>query len=81
MNDVTLPLAVWLAVAYGDLRVRAKRAYDRLLEDDGLDDSVTRMLMLGAAVVLALAAITVAYAVFTSAKGEIDDNPVLPAPP
>ena len=81
MNDVTLPMAVWLTVVYGDIRVRAKRAYDHLMEDDGLDDSVTRMLMLGAAVVLALAAITVAYAVFTSARDSVEDTPVLPPPP
>jgi hypothetical protein len=79
MNQLTLPFAVWLTVAYGELRSRARSVKGRLREDDGFDD-VAKLIYLTVGVVLAIAAAGVAYKVFGKARdGIIDTN--LPSPP
>jgi hypothetical protein len=49
-------------------------------QDDGLDDAPSKLIWIGAAVVVALAAVAVAYSVFTKAKTSLPDPTPVPAP-
>mgnify|MGYP001007788969 CR=1 FL=1 len=56
MNEQLLPLAVWVQVAYGDLRERAMRAWRDRADESGVDEAVTKMVWLAVGIVVALAA-------------------------
>ena len=71
---------VSIAATVMDLRDRDSDLRRRLASDDGLEQSVEKMLYLGGAIVLALAALGFLYTTFSSAKSSIP-NPALPTPP
>jgi hypothetical protein len=79
MHDATLPLAVWLTVAYYDTRERARRGWDRLADDSGFEDATIKMIFLGFGVALAVAATAYILGVFNDAQSRIP-SPAAPTP-
>jgi heme/copper-type cytochrome/quinol oxidase subunit 2 len=77
MNEQLLPLAVWVQVAYGDLRSRALHAWSQRHEEDGVDEAVTKMIWLAVGIVVAIAATVFFTAKFNQAKDNVPD-PVAP---
>ena len=77
MNEQLLPLAVWVQVAYGDMRERAIRAWRDRADESGVDEAVTQMVWLAVGIVVALAATAVFTAKFNQAKSSVPD-PVAP---
>ena len=77
MNEQLLPLAVWVQVAYGDLRSRAAQAWAARDEEDGVDEAVTKMIWLAVGIVVAIAATVFFTAKFNQAKDNVPD-PVVP---
>ncbi len=77
MNDQLLPLAVWVQVAYGDLRQRALEAWHDRHDESGVDEAVTKMVWLAVGIVVALAATAFFTAKFNQAKSSVPD-PVAP---
>ena len=77
MTEQLLPVAVWVQLAYGDLRSRARRAWEDRYADDGVDEAVTKMIWLAVGIVVALAATAFFTAKFNQAKDTVPD-PVAP---
>lgn len=77
MNEQLLPVAVWMQIAYGDLRTRVRRAWDERHDETGLDEAVTKMLWLAVGIVVALAATAFFTTKFNQAKDSVPD-PVAP---
>lgn len=77
MNEQLLPLAVWVQVAYGDLRSRTRYAWATRREEDGVDEAVTKMIWLAVGIVVAIAATAFFMAKFNQAKDNVPD-PVAP---
>jgi len=77
MNEQLLPLAVWVQVAYGDVRSRALHAWDARHEEDGVDEAVTKMIWLAVGIVVAIAATSFFMAKFNQAKSNVPD-PIAP---
>ena len=77
MNEQLLPLAVWVQVAYGDLRTRAAQAWATRYEEDGVDEAVTKMIWLAVGIIVAIAATVFFTAKFNQAKNNVPD-PVAP---
>lgn len=77
MNEQLLPLAVWVQVAYGDLRSRTRHAWATRREEDGVDEAVTKMIWLAVGIVVAIAATAFFMAKFNQAKDNVPD-PVAP---
>lgn len=77
MSEQLLPLAVWMQVAWGDLRGRARDAWDHRADEDGVDEAVTKMIWLAVGIVVALAATAFFMTTFNKAKGNVPD-PVSP---
>lgn len=77
MNEQLLPLAVWVQVAYGDLRARTLNAWTTRHEEDGVDEAVTKMIWLAVGIVVAIAATAFFMAKFNQAKDNVPD-PVAP---
>jgi hypothetical protein len=80
MNDITIPMAVWLTVTYAQMRDGATEMLKRLADDRGVDDSVSRLIWIVTGVAIALAATAVAVAVFNNASSSVNQNPVAPTP-
>lgn len=79
MNTALLPLAVWLQLAYGELRARTVDAWERRDEETGLDEAVTKMIWLAVGIGVAVAATTFFVGVFTTAQENVPDPiPVAP---
>lgn len=72
-----LPLAIWMQTAYGELRTRARAAWDDRHDEAGIDEAVTKMLWLAVGIVVALAATAFFTTKFNQAKGGVPD-PVAP---
>ena len=79
MNEQLLPLAVWVQVAYGDLRSRTRHAWATRHEEDGVDEAVTKMIWLAVGIGVAVAATAFFVGVFNTAKTNVPD-PVPAAP-
>ena len=77
MNEQLLPLAVWVQVAYGEVRLRTTRAWTTRHDEDGVDEAVTKMIWLAVGIVVAIAATTFFMAKFNQAKDNVPD-PVVP---
>ena len=77
MNEQLLPLAVWVQVAYGDLRARATHAWADRYDEDGVDEAVTKMIWLAVGIIVAIAATVFFTAKFNQAKDNVPD-PVAP---
>ena len=77
MNEQLLPLAVWVQVTYGDLRMRTQHAWTTRHEEDGVDEAVTKMIWLAVGIVVAIAATAFFMAKFNQAKDNVPD-PVAP---
>ena len=77
MNEQLLPLAVWVQMAYGDLRSRTWHAWTARHEEDGVDEAVTKMIWLAVGIVVAIAATAFFTAKFNQAKDNVPD-PVAP---
>lgn len=77
MNEQLLPLAVWVQVAYGDVRERLMRAWHDRSDETGVDEAVTKMVWLAVGIVVALAATAFFTAKFNQAKSSVPD-PVAP---
>jgi heme/copper-type cytochrome/quinol oxidase subunit 2 len=77
MNQQLLPLAVWVQVAYGDVRHRAFETWAQRNEEDGVDEAVTKMIWLAVGIVVAIAATAFFMAKFNQAKDNVPD-PVAP---
>ena len=77
MNERLLPLAVWVQVAYGDLRSRTCHAWATRDEEDGVDEAVTKMIWLAVGIVVAIAATAFFMAKFNQAKDNVPD-PIAP---
>jgi len=77
MTEQLLPVAVWVQLAYGDLRSRARKAWHDRYADDGVDEAVTKMIWLAVGIVVALAATAFFTAKFNQAKDTVPD-PVAP---
>lgn len=77
MNEQLLPLAVWVQVAFGDLRSRANQAWATRHEEDGVDEAVTKMIWLAVGIIVAIAATVFFTAKFNQAKSNVPD-PVAP---
>lgn len=77
MNEQLLPLAVWIQVAYGTVRMRAREAWVSRGDDEGIDEAVTKMIWLAVGIVVALAATAFFLSTFNKAKDTVPD-PVAP---
>lgn len=77
MNEQLLPLAVWVQLAYGDLRSRVVQAWADRHEEDGVDEAVTKMIWLAVGIVAAIAAAAFFMDKFDTAKNNVPD-PVAP---
>ncbi|MEY4338651.1 MAG: hypothetical protein RLZ14_501 [Actinomycetota bacterium] len=77
MNELLLPLAVWTQVSLGDLRQRARQAWDDRADEAGIDEAVTKMIWLAAGIVVALAATAFFTTKFNQAKTRVPD-PLVP---
>ena len=77
MNEQLLPLAVWVQVTYGEVRLRTSQAWTTRHEEDGVDEAVTKMIWLAVGIVVAIAATTFFTAKFNQAKDNVPD-PVVP---
>lgn len=77
MNDLTLPLVVWMQVSAGELRRRAERAWAERADEAGIDEAVTKMIWLAAGIVVALAATAFFTTKFNQAKTRVPD-PLVP---
>lgn len=71
MSEQLLPLAVWVQVAYGDLRGRATQAWAARHEEDGIDEAVTKMIWLAIGIVVAIAAAAFFRSTFETAKSKV----------
>lgn len=72
-----LPLAVWVQVVYGEVRLRAWQAWATRHEEDGVDEAVTKMIWLAVGIVVAIAATAFFTAKFNQAKANVPD-PIAP---
>jgi hypothetical protein len=79
MSDTMLPLAIWMQLAYADLRDRARDAWAHRADEDGVDEAVTKMIWLAVGIAVAVAATAFFVNVFNSAKSSVPD-PVAPTP-
>ena len=77
MNEQLLPMAVWVQVTYGEMRLRARQAWAERRQEDGVDEAVTKMIWLAVGIVVAIAATAFFMAKFNQAKDNVPD-PVLP---
>ena len=77
MNEQLLPMAVWVQVTYGEMRLRARQAWTERRQEDGVDEAVTKMIWLAVGIVVAIAATAFFMAKFNQAKDNVPD-PVLP---
>ncbi len=77
MNEQLLPLAVWVQVAYGEMRLRARQTWADRHQEDGVDEAVTKMIWLAVGIVVAIAATAFFMAKFNQAKDNVPD-PVVP---
>jgi heme/copper-type cytochrome/quinol oxidase subunit 2 len=77
MNEQLLPLAVWVQVTYGEMRLRAQHAWAERRQEDGVDEAVTKMIWLAVGIVVAIAATAFFMAKFNQAKDNVPD-PVAP---
>ena len=77
MNAQLLPMVVWVQLAYGDVRSRARRAWEDRSAEDGVDEAVTKLIWLAVGIVVALAATAFFTAKFNQAKDSVPD-PVAP---
>lgn len=77
MNELLLPLAVWLQVSVGDMQHRARAAWDDRADEAGIDEAVTKMIWLAAGIVVALAATAFFTTKFNQAKTRVPD-PLVP---
>lgn len=73
MNQQLLPLAVWVQLTYGDIRMRARHAWRSRYEEDGVDEAVTKMIWLAVGIVVAIAATTFFTAKFNQARDNVPD--------
>jgi hypothetical protein len=80
MNDVTLPMAVWLTVTYATTRRRGAalvgRLTDRLVDDAGADESITKLIWVAIAVALTVGATAIVVTTFRNAPPKIPTIPV-----
>jgi len=79
MNEVLLPVTVWVQVAYGGLVQRARDAWSARADESGVDEAVTKMIWLAVGIAVAVAATAFFVNVFESAKSSVPD-PVAPKP-
>jgi hypothetical protein len=56
MNDLTLPAAAWITTETARRRRQLDRLVQRLRDDRGIDEAVTKMIFLAIGVTLAIAA-------------------------
>lgn len=77
MDELMLPMAVWMQVAYGAVRTRAAETWHHRGDEDGVDEAVTKMIWLAVGIVIALAATAFFTSKFNQAKGNVPD-PVTP---
>jgi len=77
MYEQLLPVAVWVQVAYGEVRSRAQLAWTDRREEDGVDEAVTKMIWLAVGIVVAIAATAFFTTKFNQAKDNVPD-PVAP---
>lgn len=80
MNDITIPMAVWLTVTYAQMRDGAADMMARLADDRGADESTSRLLWIVSGVAIAIAATGIAVAVYNNVSSSVDQNPVAPTP-
>lgn len=73
MNEQLLPIAVWVQVTSGELRLRAREAWRSRYEEDGVDEAVTKMIWLAVGIVVAIAATAFFTAKFNQAKDNVPD--------
>lgn len=73
MNEQLLPLAVWIQLTCGNLRMRVQDAWRSRYEDDGVDEAVTKMIWLAVGIVVAIAATTFFTAKFNQARDNVPD--------
>ncbi len=79
MNELLLPVAIWLQVTSGEMALRLRESWDRRDDDDGIDEAVTKMIWLAVGIAVAVAATAFFISVFNSAKSSVPD-PVAPTP-
>ena len=79
MNLQLLPLTVWVQVAYGTARDRVADAWTHRMDDDGVDEAVTKMIWLAVGIGVAVAATAFFITVFDTAQANVPD-PVAPTP-
>lgn len=79
MNDLLLPISVWLRLSLHDLGDRVRQAWDDRAEEDGVDEAVSKMIWLAVGVGVAVVATTFFLGVFNTAKDGVPD-PVAPTP-
>ena len=77
MNTALLVPVIWLQTFAWETRDRVKAFWE---DDEGLEQSVEKMLYLGGAIVLAVAALAFLYTQFGNAK-KLVPPPSLPANP
>jgi heme/copper-type cytochrome/quinol oxidase subunit 2 len=77
MNEQLLPMAVWVQVAYVEVRRRTWHEWTTRQEEDGVDEAVTKMIWLAVGIVVAIAATTFFMAKFNQAKDNVPDPIVL----
>lgn len=77
MDEMLLPMAVWMQTRWAMWSDTARRAWARRADDDGMDEAVTKMIWLAVGIVVALAATAFFTAKFNQAKGGVPD-PVAP---
>lgn len=73
MTEQLLPLAVWIQLTYGDIRMRAHHTWTSRYEEDGVDEAVTKMIWLAVGIVVAIAATTFFMAKFNQARDNVPD--------
>lgn len=79
MDELLLPMAVWLQLTAGDLSDRVRDAWSARREEDGVDEAVTKMIWLAVGIAVAVAATAFFISVFNTAKSNVPD-PVAPTP-
>jgi hypothetical protein len=79
MNELLLPLGIWMRLTMRDLGERLQRAWADRAEEDGVDEAVSKMIWLAVGVGVAVVATTFFLGVFNTAKDGVPD-PVAPTP-